>query len=1347
MADVLGLADARFAAEVAAAGGHHLLLSGPKGCGKTTLAERIPSILPDLTIEESIEVTALHSLAGALEEGDRLIVAAPVLRTPPRRQQGQHHRRRHRSRTTGRGEPGPLRGAAPRRVPAAAHRRDRRPPATARERRRDDRPGGRRGDLSRAGHWSCSPPTRARAATIESPAAATAAAAARRNARTTGAGCAGRSPTGSTSPATSSRCGPTTSTTRGRAPSRRRWCGSGWPPLAPARPSATRGGAGGSTARRRDRRWPSSGRCSPEAQQVIDDRMYAGKLSRRGAIRVHRIAWTVADLRGAEAPSVADAGTALRLRTGEPLLLLGAAAGRLVIDDRVARAGLSRLAEPGDTRVPAAVGHVGAITLFQDVLARQGDHERASGGRTGPRLVDDTAPRLLDLDPAADLERAERLGHPVRGPRRRRVAHPARRPGPLRDGPGAGRRADRALGPRPDAPRRARRVGGGRRVAFVDHLRRGRRPGDRGRARPGGTAPRLGRRLRDRPGVPPRAPWRPVAPSVAVLACGVDRAYPTAHRDLLDHLAATGAVVSELPPGCAPTRMRFLARNRVIAALTRGTVLVEAARPQRRPQHRALGDEPVAAADGRARPGHERPVAGGPPPPPHGRVAGDRSGRRARAGGRRGPRPARGAARPRAPARPAAAAPPPGPGGGAAPRCRPAWRRSRPRPAWRSSRPSGRWPTSPSATSSSRRGRGGDSATERSPTSGDRADDGHTIPAWAPTSRAAPRTRCPRRSRRSSPTTSATSSPSVTPRPTPSAAISVTWPGCSQHADRLGISSLDELDLRTLRSWLANQQTRGKARTTLARRATAARVFTAWLARTGRVPVDPGASLGSPKAHRTLPSVLRADEARALVEAAARLADDGSPTGLRDVAMLELLYATGVRVGELVGLDVDDLDRERQVLRVLGKGRKERTVPYGRPAAAALDRWLALGRPALLVEGAGGALFLGARGRRIDQRAVRTLVHRRIADVPGRARPRSPRAPPHRGDPPARGGRRPALGAGAAGPRLPRHDAALHPRHHRPAPEGLPAGPPPRLTDRLRARAGPRRRAASTRRTARSAAAARRAAAPPPSDGQAGQGQQPHRPAPDEAQRVEVGLAADPAPVEAGAGEAVGAHHAQGADHGARRDRRAAGEGGRDRLVGGAGAAVGDGDHRPAGDGAGEGDPAGQRRADRLPGLPGQVDAPVARPPRRLRGVEPARPPRARAAAATGPPGRSPAPAGRGTRERPRDDGGGSEHGRAGGRRVVMRPPCGRGRGWARRPAPAVEELVRGRPCGRLVAADRRAGRIRRPAWRSTILSGAARPVRADFARSQTTTECIPGSDRPWASILGPDQLVGSDRA
>jgi integrase/recombinase XerC len=207
--------------------------------------------------------------------------------------------------------------------------------------------------------------------------------------------------------------------------------------------------------------------------------------------------------------------------------------------------------------------------------------------------------------------------------------------------------------------------------------------------------------------------------------------------------------------------------------------------------------------------------------------------------------------------------------------------------------------------------------------------------------------------------------------------------GLLEHASRLGRPDVADLDLRTLRSWLAHQQVTGHSRTTLARRATAVRVFTAWLTRTGRIPVDIGASLRSPKARQTLPPVLRQDEARDLVDAAAHLADDGSPLGLRDAAMLELLYATGVRVGELVALDIDDLDRGRNVLRVFGKGRKERTVPFGTPAAQAVDAWLAHGRPQLVASGAGAALFVGVRGRRIDQRAVRTLVHRRIAEVPG----------------------------------------------------------------------------------------------------------------------------------------------------------------------------------------------------------------------------------------------------------------------------------------------------------------------------------------------------------------------------
>lgn len=206
--------------------------------------------------------------------------------------------------------------------------------------------------------------------------------------------------------------------------------------------------------------------------------------------------------------------------------------------------------------------------------------------------------------------------------------------------------------------------------------------------------------------------------------------------------------------------------------------------------------------------------------------------------------------------------------------------------------------------------------------------------------------------------------------------------GLLEHAAAQGHTDLRTLDLRTLRSWLARQQTLGKARSTMARRATAVRVFTAWALRTGRVDADAGASLGSPKPHKPLPVALTAAEARALLEAVATRADDGTPTGLRDLAILELLYATGIRVGELCGLDVDDVDRTRRVVRVFGKGRKERTVPYGVPADRAIGVWLDQGRPSLFTPGAGAAMFLGARGRRIDQRAVRSLVHARLADVP-----------------------------------------------------------------------------------------------------------------------------------------------------------------------------------------------------------------------------------------------------------------------------------------------------------------------------------------------------------------------------
>ena len=204
-----------------------------------------------------------------------------------------------------------------------------------------------------------------------------------------------------------------------------------------------------------------------------------------------------------------------------------------------------------------------------------------------------------------------------------------------------------------------------------------------------------------------------------------------------------------------------------------------------------------------------------------------------------------------------------------------------------------------------------------------------------------------------------------------------------EHSARMGRGTLRDLDLATLRSWLAGQATRGMARSTLARRAAAARGFTAWAQRERLLATDPGALLATPRAGRHLPEVLRQDEASAVLEVAATAADDDSPVGVRDAALLELLYATGIRVSELCGLDIDDVDRERHVVRVLGKGAKERTVPVGAPALRALDRWLARGRPALVTAASGPALFLGARGSRVDPRTVRRAVHALLAHVPG----------------------------------------------------------------------------------------------------------------------------------------------------------------------------------------------------------------------------------------------------------------------------------------------------------------------------------------------------------------------------
>lgn len=196
-------------------------------------------------------------------------------------------------------------------------------------------------------------------------------------------------------------------------------------------------------------------------------------------------------------------------------------------------------------------------------------------------------------------------------------------------------------------------------------------------------------------------------------------------------------------------------------------------------------------------------------------------------------------------------------------------------------------------------------------------------------------------------------------------------------------SSLDALTLSVLRSWLAATAGAGAARTTLARRTSAVKAFTAWAVRRGLLAGDPAARLQVSKARRTLPAVLRQDQALRAMAAAESGAEQGDPLALRDRLIVELLYATGIRVSELCGLDVDDIDTGHRLVRVLGKGNKQRTVPFGQPAADALHAWLVDGRRALVTAESGHALLLGARGRRLDVRQARTAVHQTVAAVDG----------------------------------------------------------------------------------------------------------------------------------------------------------------------------------------------------------------------------------------------------------------------------------------------------------------------------------------------------------------------------
>jgi integrase/recombinase XerC len=205
-----------------------------------------------------------------------------------------------------------------------------------------------------------------------------------------------------------------------------------------------------------------------------------------------------------------------------------------------------------------------------------------------------------------------------------------------------------------------------------------------------------------------------------------------------------------------------------------------------------------------------------------------------------------------------------------------------------------------------------------------------------------------------------------------------------EHATLGGLGDLGALDIGLIRAWLAAQHASGMARATLARRTAAARAFTAFAHSRGWLDSDPGPLLGTPKAGRHLPDVLGQEQMAVVLaasEPAPETAQEPRATALawRDWAIMELFYASGIRVSELCGLDIGDIDHGRRTVRVMGKGRRERVVPIGIPAAAAVRRWQDAGRPLLATERSGAALYLGARGGRLDPRTARRVVHARIA--------------------------------------------------------------------------------------------------------------------------------------------------------------------------------------------------------------------------------------------------------------------------------------------------------------------------------------------------------------------------------
>lgn len=207
-----------------------------------------------------------------------------------------------------------------------------------------------------------------------------------------------------------------------------------------------------------------------------------------------------------------------------------------------------------------------------------------------------------------------------------------------------------------------------------------------------------------------------------------------------------------------------------------------------------------------------------------------------------------------------------------------------------------------------------------------------------------------------------------------------------------------EIDLEALRSWLFSLSERGIAKSSMARKTASARSFTAWLLEQGEITSDPGLRLRIPKATKTLPKVASREAMNEVFAMLELRAAEGDPIHIRNLAIVELLYATGARVSEIVGLNLGDIDEGRRLIQVTGKGNKQRMIPYGTPCEAALVRWLTIGRPALVTGETSFELFLNSKGKRIGPRAIYELVAGLLADT----------------------------AVGAAGPHALRHTAATH---------------------------------------------------------------------------------------------------------------------------------------------------------------------------------------------------------------------------------------------------------------------------------------------------------------------------------